>query len=182
MSSRLCVHNFFRPHLLSAVCRLGPGAQLSGGICKRDFSVREMSEGNPNDPKCFTLCHVSTFDQLRINHFVWSVYHTRKSKRQLYYTSIFASSPLMWKDISQLWSWGWGRGCYWSGVPHSGMPQTYGWHCPGRIFFQKVVTFFQLHRLIFHISCIESLASIGFSGQSYRPESRKLIFGPATSC
>ena len=49
-------------------------------------------------------------------------------------------------------------------------------------FLQKLSLFCQLQRLFFNTFCIESLASIGFSGQSYRPESRKLILGPATSC
>ena len=52
----------------------------------------------------------------------------------------------------------------------------YGWHCPGRIFSPKVVTFFQLHWLFFSTFGIEPPPSIDFSGQWCRPESVKLIF------
>ena len=72
------------------------------------------------------------------------------------------------------------------------MVDGYGLHRKGNIymvdivldvyFSQKLSLFLKLWRLFLNTFCIESLVSIGFSGQSGQRQSGKLIFRPVTSC
>ena len=128
MSSRLCMNNFFWPHLLSAVWGqvLSCLVEFAKGPSLWEIWVKEiqMFQIVPH------FCHVSTFDQLRINHCMitdsWSLIIdrliTHDNRKDNCNVHNFLHRVLHAKRYFSTLKLGARRGCYKSGVPHSRMP------------------------------------------------------------